>query len=169
MVPFCRRVCRSRGPFEAITPIDARFQATIQSALIWPKQVISFASRTAPVILMTEHSPPGSFESFLARWQTLGKGYRLRFRMDGAFFKQSVVEVLASRKAEYAIKVPFWQFLDLHSQIRKCRRWTNAGKDVQGFFTTIHIKAGTGNSESGSSVNVSITNLRIATSLSSWR
>lgn len=73
--------------------------------------------------------------------QTLGKGYRLRFRMDGAFFKQSVVEVLASRKAEYAIKVPFWQFLDLHSQIRKCRRWTNAGKDVQGFFTTIHIKA----------------------------
>ena len=89
---------------------------------------------------MTEHSLPGSFESFLARWQTLGKGYRLRFRMDGAFFKQSVVEVLASRKAEYAIKVPFWQFLDLHSQIRKCRRWTNAGKDVQGFFTTIHIK-----------------------------
>ena len=90
---------------------------------------------------MTEHSPPGSFESFLARWQTLGKGYHLRFRMDGAFFKQSVVEVLASRKAEYAIKVPFWQFLDLHSQIRKCRRGTNAGKDVQGFFTTIHIKA----------------------------
>ncbi len=73
--------------------------------------------------------------------QTLGKGYRLRFRMDGAFFKQSVVEVLTSRKAEYAIKVPFWQFLDLQSQIRECRSWTKVGKDVQGFFTTIHIKA----------------------------
>ena len=45
--------------------------------------------------------------------ETLGHAYTLRFRMDGAFFNKDVVNTLIKNKASYAIKVPFWQGLDL--------------------------------------------------------
>jgi hypothetical protein len=38
--------------------------------------------------------------------QTLGVGYPLEFRMDGAFFRRDVVALLTRAGAEYAIKVP---------------------------------------------------------------
>ena len=54
--------------------------------------------------------------------QRLGHAFTLRFRMDGNFLKQDVLDVLNtlnSNNASYAIKVPFWRGLDLQHQIRQ--------------------------------------------------
>ncbi len=55
--------------------------------------------------------------------ETLGHDYRLDFRLDGAFFRREVFQLLETRAAGYAIKVPFWRWLDLKSLIRARRRW----------------------------------------------
>jgi hypothetical protein len=55
---------------------------------------------------------------------TLGGGYALEFRMDGAFFRRDVLALLARAGAEYAIKVPFYRHLKLRQQVRATRQWT---------------------------------------------
>jgi len=35
-------------------------------------------------------------------------GHRLEFRMDGAFFRRDIIELVEHHGAEYAIKVPFY-------------------------------------------------------------
>ena len=72
-------------------------------------------------------------ELFAQVERTLGRGYRLQFRMDGAFFKQDVLRVLVAHGAGFAIKVPFWTWLDLQSRIRERRRWQRIARDVEGF------------------------------------
>jgi hypothetical protein len=54
---------------------------------------------------------------------TLGAGYLLEFRMDGAFFRQDVLAYLERVGAEYAIKVPFHPWLGLKACVRATRRW----------------------------------------------
>jgi hypothetical protein len=71
--------------------------------------------------------------------QTLGR-YQLRFRMDGDFFKQKVLELLSTQGAEYALKVPFWQCLELQQKIKECSIWTRVEDDVEAFFTTVTVK-----------------------------
>jgi len=39
---------------------------------------------------------------------SFGREFAVEFRMDGAFFRQDVIELLERRGAEYAIKVPFY-------------------------------------------------------------
>jgi hypothetical protein len=65
--------------------------------------------------------------------RTLGHGYRLQFRMDGAFFRRDVLRVLAAHGAGFAIKVPFYAWLDLQRHIRERRRWQRIARDVDGF------------------------------------
>ena len=72
--------------------------------------------------------------------QHLEDGYTLRFRMDGDFFKEDVLETLDKNKAFYAIKVPFWQGLDLQRQIRECKAWQRVEKGVDGFTSTLTVK-----------------------------
>lgn len=55
---------------------------------------------------------------------TLGRGYPLEFRMDGAFFRRDVLGLLARAGAEYAIKVPFYRWLDLTAKVRATTHWT---------------------------------------------
>jgi hypothetical protein len=62
-------------------------------------------------------------ELFAQIANTLGRAFRLRFRMDGDFFKETVLRLLIARQAGFAIKVPFWQWLDLQQRIRECRKW----------------------------------------------
>lgn len=45
--------------------------------------------------------------------ESLGDAYRLRFCMDGDFFKQNVLNALETHNASYAIKMLFWRHLDL--------------------------------------------------------
>ena len=70
---------------------------------------------------------------FVQLQRTLGSGYALRFRMDGDFFKHDVLRVLAAHRAGFAIKVPFWTWLDLQRHIRERRRWQRVTHDVDTF------------------------------------
>ena len=70
---------------------------------------------------------------------TLGRAYKLRFRMDGDFFKLKVLKLLESKGAGYAIKVPFWTCLDLQQLIRTCAQWEPVEDDIDGFFSHVSI------------------------------
>jgi hypothetical protein len=65
--------------------------------------------------------------------ETVDAFHRLVFRMDGAFFKRDVIALLESRGAGYAIKVPFYQWLDLQSWICMRRRWKRVNAEVECF------------------------------------
>ncbi len=58
---------------------------------------------------------------------------RLRFRMDGAFFRQDVLRWLQARGVGYAIKVPFYRWLDLQHHIRADPTWLPVAPNVTGF------------------------------------
>lgn len=58
---------------------------------------------------------------------------QIRFRMDDAFFQQDVLRWLAWREVGYAIKVPFFHWLDLQQFIRSSPRWTRVTAEVSGF------------------------------------
>ena len=63
----------------------------------------------------------------------IGQGGKVRFRMDGAFFRQDVLRWLQARRAGYAIKVPFYHWLDLQQYIRAQPKWVRVAPDVTGF------------------------------------
>jgi hypothetical protein len=63
----------------------------------------------------------------------LPRGSQVRFRMDGAFFRQDVLRWLEARGAGYAIKVPFYHWLDLQQYIRAQPRWLPVASKVTGF------------------------------------
>ena len=60
-------------------------------------------------------------------------GARLRFRMDGAFFRQDVLRWLQGRGVGSAIKVPFYRWLDLQRYIRDSPTWLPVAPGVTGF------------------------------------
>ena len=72
--------------------------------------------------------------------ETLGRGYRLQFRMDGEFFKDSVFRVLEAHDAGYAVKVPFWSWLDLKSVIVPRKEWQRVDDEVDGFRTSLFLE-----------------------------
>ena len=57
----------------------------------------------------------------------------VRFRMDAAFFREDVLRWLHARGLGYAIKVPFYTWLDLQQYIRVQRDWARVAPDVSGF------------------------------------
>lgn len=57
----------------------------------------------------------------------------VRFRMDAAFFREDVLRWLHARGLGYAIKVPFYTWLDLQQYIRVQRDWARVAPDVNGF------------------------------------
>lgn len=71
---------------------------------------------------------------------TLGRGYQLRFRMDADFFKSDILDLLDQKQAEYAIKVPFWPWVNLQQQIVECTHWEPIEKDVDGFTTSVCLE-----------------------------
>lgn len=70
-------------------------------------------------------------------WTQLGtllpRGGTIRFRMDGAFFRHDVLHWLSARGAGYAIKVPFYRWLDLQQYIRAHPTWRPVAPHVTGF------------------------------------
>jgi len=63
---------------------------------------------------------------------TTPAGQTVRFRMDGALFRQDVLRWLEARGAGYAIKVPFYRWLDLQQYIRATPTWTRVAPDISG-------------------------------------
>ena len=71
--------------------------------------------------------------------RTLGGGYRCNYRMDGAFFREEVLSLLEAKGAGYAIKVPFWQWVELTLFIRENRRWKKVAHEVDGFERMVRL------------------------------
>jgi hypothetical protein len=71
---------------------------------------------------------------------TLGKEYPLEFRMDGAFFRQDVLELLEARDATYAIKVPFYTWVGLKAVVQKRRRWRRLNGTISYFAQTLSLE-----------------------------
>ncbi len=72
--------------------------------------------------------------------ETLGKAYPLEFRMDGAFFRKDVVELLEAQGAAYAIKVPFFTWVGLKALIQKRRRWRRVDATIRYFTKTLLLE-----------------------------
>lgn len=64
-------------------------------------------------------------------------GGQVRFRMDGAFFRKDVLGWLEGHGAGYAIKVPFYFWLDLQHYIRAQQSWVRIAPDVTGFVVPV--------------------------------
>jgi len=83
------------------------------------------------------HDGKASLPFLRELWQqvvaTLGGRRGVRFRMDGAFFREDVLCWLRGRPVAYAIKVPFYTWLDLQAEIRRQDTWTRVTHDVSGF------------------------------------
>jgi Transposase DDE domain group 1 len=71
--------------------------------------------------------------------RTLGEGYRLEFRMDGAFFRLDVLQLLGTMGAEYAIKVPFYTWVGLKALIQRQSHWDPVDAAVSSFSTHLFL------------------------------
>jgi hypothetical protein len=65
--------------------------------------------------------------------RAFGATRKLEFRMDAAFFRRDVLELLEARRAEYAIKVPFQTWTRLREIVRRNRSWTAVDSTVSCF------------------------------------
>jgi hypothetical protein len=63
----------------------------------------------------------------------------VRFRMDGAFFREDILRWMETRGAGYAIKVPFYQWLDLQGIIRAQPQWLRVAPHVTGFTVPLAV------------------------------
>jgi len=63
----------------------------------------------------------------------------LEFRLDGAFFLREILECLDRPGAEYAVKVPFWRWLDLRERIAYQKRWHRVSEGLDYFETSMGI------------------------------
>jgi len=70
---------------------------------------------------------------------TLGRQYPLEFRMDGAFFRNDVLDLLDTQKATYAIKVPFYTWVGLKRLIQERRRWRKIDATISYFVRTLSL------------------------------
>lgn len=57
------------------------------------------------------------------------------YRMDGAFFRRDVLDLLDQRGAEYVIKVPFFPWLGLKQKVASRRSWQRVDGTVSCFET----------------------------------
>jgi len=57
----------------------------------------------------------------------------IEFRMDGAFFRRDVIDLLQAKSAEYAIKVPFYTWIGLKDLIGANRVWDRVENGIDCF------------------------------------
>lgn len=61
-------------------------------------------------------------------------------RLDGAFFRREILELLDAEKVEYAIKATFHDWLGLKQKILERKRWKRVEPGVEYFTTSVYIK-----------------------------
>lgn len=66
-------------------------------------------------------------------------GLRLQFRLDAAFFRRDVLDLMEQEQACFAAKVPFWNHLGLKELVAERQRWHHLGPDMGCFESTIEI------------------------------
>lgn len=79
-------------------------------------------------------------ELFAQLRRTFGAAYAWDFRMDGAFFRRDVMQLLIGQGAEYAIKVPFYTWVGLKDLVQKQRRWKLVDGKVSCFENTLRLE-----------------------------
>lgn len=70
---------------------------------------------------------------------TLGGGRVLEFRMDGAFFRREILQLIERRGAEYAIKVPFYPWLNIKGLVQQTTEWSRVDETVSCAEHELHI------------------------------
>ena len=78
-------------------------------------------------------------ELFVQLRDTFERRYVLEMRMDGAFFREDVIDLLEDEGVEYGIKVPFYPWLGLKEHIVKRRRWARVDESVECFERGLRI------------------------------
>ena len=130
----CRRGCRSNGRRGGYNPHQRKVPSyyPIMAHLAETTHILRVKNRSGNV-----HDGKAGLPFLRALWpQLVGLrtgGARLRFRMDGAFFRQDVLRWLQGRGVGYAIKVPFYRWLDLQRYIRDSPTWVPVAPGVTGF------------------------------------
>ena len=71
--------------------------------------------------------------------RSFGDELTLEFRMDGAFFRRDVIELLEKHGAEYAIKVPFYHWVGLKALVAERKRWTRVNDTVDCFEKKLEV------------------------------
>ena len=85
-------------------------------------------------------SPP-FLDELLAQLEPLTAENRLlEFRMDGAFFRSDVIKLLDAHGAEWAIKVPFYPWLNLKSYVAQAPEWKRVEDGVSYCESRVAIK-----------------------------
>src|SRR6267378_2871037 len=131
---WSRRGTRSNGPSAASTRITAGCPAITRSSRMWrrPHNILRVKNRSGNV-----HDGKASLPFLRELWDqvmaTVTAPRLVRFRMDGAFFREDVLRWLQARSVGYAIKVPFYHWLDLQQYIRAEREWAPVAPGVTGF------------------------------------
>ena len=129
------RGCRWSGRFRGYNPHQRKVPSyyPIMAHLAETTHVLRVKNRSGNV-----HDGKASLPFLRDLWSQLtmsrlGSG-QLRFRMDGAFFRQDVLKWLTARGVGYGIKVPFYHWLDLQQYIRAAPAWTRVAPDISGFI-----------------------------------
>lgn len=82
----------------------------------------------------------GFLRDLFAQIQATLPGRRaIEFRMDGAFFRRDVINLIEGKKAEYAIKVPFYRWVGLKDLIRANRVWDRVENGIDCFEEDIML------------------------------
>ena len=83
----------------------------------------------------------GVVQELFAQLERTFEGQRpvVEMRMDGAFFRADVLERLCEERVEYAIKVPFYPWLELKERVAARQRWSRVGDRVECFELRKHI------------------------------
>ena len=72
---------------------------------------------------------------------TLERRAVLEMRMDGAFFREDVIDVLDAEGVQYAIKMSFYRWLGLKERIADCRYWEPVDESVECFERWLSVPA----------------------------
>ena len=77
----------------------------------------------------------GFVQELFAQLERTFEGQRpvVEMRMDGAFFRADVLERLCEERVEYAIKAPFYPWLELKERVAARQRWSRVGDRVECF------------------------------------
>ena len=77
--------------------------------------------------------------------ETLELDGLIEVRTDSAFFKRDFLEVCATHRLDYAIKVPVWPWLNIKTVVKKqpenAWQWVNRKQQLQGLFAELPIDA----------------------------
>lgn len=69
----------------------------------------------------------------------LGRALTLEFRMDAAFFQQTLLKLFARLGCGYAVKVPFCQWTGVKALVAAQSRWTAVTTDIDCFETRLAL------------------------------